>query len=143
MINRIEPQLPVGAMQTYSALVPLATHWRDGTCDEVRCDAYLHGWMTAVDEATDLGQRQAHYIRYQAGRRFLEAGNGAFTEFTFEPGQRCFASHKVPLERDPLFLVRMGDWRGYGPTRIHQRPGDWVEDMQESLDKIRDRQERG
>jgi hypothetical protein len=101
--------------------------------------------MTAVDESTELGQRQADYIRRQSGRRFQAIRNAAgWTEFTFEAGQRCFAQHKVPLERDPLFLVRLGDWRGFqGPARVHARPGDWVDDMQESLDSVRARHERG
>jgi hypothetical protein len=42
-----------------------------------------------------------------------------------------------------MLLVRMGDWRGYGPSKVHVRPGDWIDDMQSSLDKVRDRQERG
>lgn len=140
---RIEPQLPVGAMKTYSVAAPLETHWRDATCEEVGCPNFEHGWMTAVDESTDLGQAQANYIRHGAGRHFVERGTPTHTEFLFEAGQRCFAAHQVPLERDPLLLVRMGDWRGYGPARVHVRPGDWIEDMQESLDKVRDRQERG
>jgi len=140
---RIQPQLPVGAMKTYSAVAPLATHWRDATCEEVDCPHFQHGWRTVVDETTELGRRQAHYIRTSSGRRFTATWDGGVTTFTFEAGQRCFAAHKVPLERDPLFLVRMGDWRGYGPPRAHQLPADWVEDMQSSLDKVRDRQERG
>jgi len=140
---RVDPALPVGAVKTYTVSAPLPTHWREATCEEAGCQAYQHGWMTAVDETSDLGQRQAAYIRQHAGRRFAETRTATHTEFTFEPGQRCFAVHQVPLERDPLFLVRMGDWRGYGTTRVHQRPGDWVEDMQENLDRVRARQERG
>lgn len=140
---RVEPALPVQATKTYSVQAPPATHWRDATCAEVDCQSYLHGWKTLVNVSTDLGQRQVVYIRHESGRRFTEHLEGTAMVFTFEPGQRCFAGHRAPLERDPLFLVRMGDWRGYGPTRVHKRPGDWVDDMQESLDKVRDRQERG
>ncbi len=142
---RIEPQLPVGAMKTYSVLAPLATHWRPATCEEVGCPNWRNGWLTVIDESTELGMRQALYIRNSSGRRFVRdpVNSDGPVRYTFEPGQRCFASHQIPLERDPLFLVRMGDWRGYGPSRVHVRPGDWVEDMQESLDKVRDRQERG
>jgi hypothetical protein len=143
---RVEPALPVEATKTYSVQAPLASHWRDATCEEVDCPNWKHGWKTTVDESTDLGQRQAHYIRRQSGRRYVEWRDQPWlggTAFTFEPGQRCFATHQQPLERDPLFLVRQGDWRGYGPTRVHVRPGDWVEDFSESLDKVRDRQERG
>ena len=144
-VSRVTPALPVGAMKTYSATMPLASHWRDGSCAEVDCQAHLNGWLTAVDESSDLGQRQAHYIRRHAGRRYREqhAPDGR-TEFTFEAGQQCFARHKVPLERPALFLVRPGDWRGTtGPTRRHQRGADWVEDMAGTLDRVRQRQERG
>lgn len=143
---RVDPQLPVGAMKTYSVLQPLATHWRDATCEEAGCPNWRDGWRTVVDTSTDLGRRQADYIRRSGGRRFVEAqcwGASEMIEFTFEAGQRCFAAHRVPLERDPLLLVRMGDWRGYGPTRVHQRPGDWIDDMQTTLDRVRTRQERG
>src|SRR5262245_61194764 len=143
MVNRIPPALPVQAMQTYSIRAPLATHWRDATCAEVDCPQHLHGWLTAVDETTELGQAQAGYIRARAGRRYIERRTPTHTEFLFEAGQRCFAPHKVPLEREPLFIVRLGDWRGYGPARVHARADDWIEDMQESLDKIRDARERG
>jgi hypothetical protein len=52
---RIEPQLPVGATKTYSALAPLATHFRAATCEDVDCGNYLHGWKTVVNESTELG----------------------------------------------------------------------------------------
>lgn len=140
---RVEPQLPVGAVKTYSALAPLATHWRPATCEEVGCPNWRDGWKTVVNESTELGAAQARYIRSASGRRFTEHREGTAAVFVFEAGQRCFAAHQVPLERDPLLVVRMGDWRAYGPARVHQRPEDWVEDMQASLDNVRDRQERG
>ena len=143
MINRIDPLLPVGAMKTYSAIAPRATHFRPATCEEVGCPHHANGWRTTVDLTTELGIMQAAYIREQSGRRFAEHWEDGLTVFLFEAGQRCFAAHQVPLERDPLLVVRMGDWRGYGPARVHQRPEDWVEDMQASLDNVRDRQERG
>lgn len=140
---RVEPQLPVGAVKTYTVAAPLATHFRPATCEEVDCAHWRDGWRTVVDESTDLGAAQAAYIRGQSGRRFVEHREGAAAVFVFEPGQRCFAAHQLPLERDPLLIVRMGDWRGYGPARVHRRPEDWVDDMQVSLDKVRDRHERG
>src|SRR6266540_1077731 len=116
-------------MKTYSMVAPLSSHWRDATCEEVDCLNWRNGWKTFINTSTDLGHRQIAYIRHECGRRFTEDREGAAVVFTFSPGQRCFTAHKVPLERDPLLLVRMGDWRGYGPTRVHQRPGDWIEDM--------------
>jgi hypothetical protein len=68
--------------------------------------------------------------------------------FTFEAGQTCFASgqHKLPLDRPEHYLVKGGDWRGNPtktPTRKHSKPEFWVEDMQDSFDKLRQAQERG
>ena len=129
-------------MQTYSVVAPLATHWRDATCEEAGCQAFKHGWRTVVPSASPL----ASEVRALEGRyHFVETHEDGQAVFTFPPGQACFRSsqHRVPLERDPLFLVRSGDWRGYGPARVHLRPGDWVDDFQESLDRVRDRQERG
>lgn len=116
---------------------PVATHMRPATCDEVECSAQQLGWTTTVDEATDLGQRQAGYIRRESGRAFLEERAGALTVFVFEPGQRCFAQHHVPLDRPAFFSVR-GD-----VTRRHARAEDWRDDMGEHLDHVRDRIARG
>jgi hypothetical protein len=145
MVNRIEPQLPVEAMQTYSVVVPRSTHFRPATCFEVDCPNFEHGWKTVVNQSTELGAAQAHYIRNESGRRFTEHREGAAAVFVFEAGQRCFAAHQVPLERDPIFLVVGGDWRG-NPTgfrRAHKRPEDWVEDFAEHQQRIADRLERG
>jgi len=143
-MGRFTPALPVEAMKTYSLRAPLETHWRDATCAEVDCRHFLHGWMSPIDESTEWGQQQAYYIRHQSGRRFTEHRSEACTVFVFEAGQRCFISHKRSLERDdPLLIVRLGDWRGYGPGRAHSRADDWIEDMQETLDRVRTRQERG
>jgi hypothetical protein len=146
--NRIQPALPASAMKTYAAITPQETHWRRATCEEVECPNFLHGWKTTVDEITVLGQQQAYYIRKQSGRKFTEFWEGGLTHFVFEAGQECFArdQHSVPLERPAIFLVRDGDWRGnprHTSPRIHSRPEDWIEDMQESFDKTRQRVERG
>jgi hypothetical protein len=138
-MNRITPVGPVHAYKTYEIVSPISTHYRDGTCDEAGCLAQQHGWKTTVDEATELGQRQAHYIRTQAGRRFLEERTAAgLTDFTFEPGQRCFATHKVPLERPELYVVRGGDWRGNptGEVRRHSGADSWVDDFATHQDRI-------
>jgi hypothetical protein len=143
-LHRLQPALPAAGMQTYAALLPLATHWRPATCGEVDCQTQAGGWVTRVDEATDLGQRQAHYIRAESGRAFTEEREGGLTVFTFPAGQECFATHQMPLERPPLLLVRGGDWRGNPrgtPARVHQRPEDWIDDMQTSLDATRRRVE--
>ena len=68
------------------------------------------------------------------------------TEFTFEAGQTCFVEHRVPLEREPLYVVRDGDWRGNPrgtAPRIHTRPDDWVDDFAEHQQRLADRFEQG
>ena len=90
-LNRIQPAAPPQAYKTYQIVSPLSTHFRPGTCDEAGCLAHQHGWQTAVDESTDMGQRQAHYIRKLSGRRFTERRTElGLTAFTFE-GRHCGA----------------------------------------------------
>jgi len=146
-MNRITPNMPVGAYKTYRIVSPQSTHFRPGTCAEADCEAYLNGWQSTIDEATVLGQQQAHYIRTQAGRGFTEHRTEAgLTVFTFEAGQKCFAgSHQVRLGRPELYLVADGDWRGNptGRQRTHQTAADWVEDFGEHQLRLADQIERG
>lgn len=147
-LNRLAPALPVGAMKTYAIRSPRATHWRAATCAEVACPAYLNGWRTVVDEATELGQRQAHHVRKAAGRSYTEHRDEAgLTVFTFEAGQRCFAAdgHQAPTGRPELYVVRGGDWRGNprGDVRKHVRAADWVEDFGEHQQQLADRLAQG
>lgn len=146
-VTRIMPGLPAQAYKTYQIIAPPATHWRPATCEEAECGAYERGWRTLVDETSELGQRQAHYIRSLSGRRFVEARNAeGLTEFVFEAGQRCFAQHQVPLEREPFYFVRGGDWRG-NPSGVqpyqHARGEHWVEDFAEHQARLNDAIERG
>lgn len=137
MLNRIQPAGPVHAYKTYEIASPVSTHFRDGTCDEAECLAYQHGWQTSVDESTDLGQRQAHYIRKLSGRRFVERRTElGLTAFTFEAGQQCFATHKVALDRPEFYVVRGGDWRQLGRAQMHSGPDAWVNDFAEHQDQI-------
>lgn len=140
-LTRIDSQLPVGAMKTYSIVTPMSTHFRDGTCEEADCDGYKFGWLTVIDELTELGQGQAHYIRKESGRRFTETRNElGLTVFTFEAGQKCFREHKVRIERPEIFRVRDGDYRGNptGQLRVHTRPDFWVEDFAEHQQRLAD-----
>jgi sugar phosphate isomerase/epimerase len=149
-INRITPNLPASAYRTFQIVSPISTHWRPATCEEAECSDHARGWKSVIDETTELGQKQAHYIRKMSGRKFTESHDEqpGLTVFTFEAGQRCFKSgqHKVPLGRPEHYLVKGGDWRGNptgAPTRKHSKPEHWVEDMAENLDKLRSAQERG
>lgn len=125
-------------MTRYSIRTPQETHWRATTCHEVNCVHHLHGWQTIVDEATGLGQRQAHYIRREAGRHFTEDRNEAgLTVFIFPPGQKCFREHQARVGREEVFLKR----EQTGIFRM--RPQDWVEDFGERQERLAERFRRG
>lgn len=139
----IEPRLPVQAMQTYRILSPMSTHWRPATCAEVDCEHYLHGWVTTIDESTVLGQQQAYFIRNNRSGFTESRTEGGLTTFTFEAGQRCFASsqHQVRLDRPEHYRRHDGDWRGNPTGRVidFRDAQSWVDDFgehQESLAEI-------
>lgn len=125
-------------MKTYSIRSPLATHWRPASCEEYGCAALEHGWMSPIDETTDLGAKQAHYIRAESDRKFAEqrAEDGK-TLFVFEAGQECFTTHHVPLDRPELFIVRDRD------QIARRRPADWVEDFSTHQQMIADAIQEG
>jgi hypothetical protein len=139
--TRLPPAGPSEAYTTYELSAPLQTHYRAGTCEEAGCLAFHKGWTSHIDESTALGQAQAAYIRRSSGRRFTEqrASDGT-TEFVFEPGQRCFRSdeHRVPLEREPLYVVRHGDYRRSRIERQHRSADDWVDDFANHQNKLAD-----
>lgn len=148
-------------MKTYQIASPITTHHRRATCDEgeIDCENHRNGWVTAVDESTELGQRQAHYIRTNcrpvtaelavaAGvRRYSEERTPAgWTAFTFPPGQQCFAQHMVRLHRPDIFVVRDGDARGNPRGTnpyLHDEGEHWVEDFSEHHDRIKTIVDRG
>jgi hypothetical protein len=159
-INRAQPAGPLAAYETYQVAAPLSTHYRPATCQEVDCGHYRDGWRTVVDERTDLGARQAAYVRaacrpvdvalaahlgHGGVRRYVETSEDGRTVFTFPPGQPCFTEHRVSLERPQLYVVRDGDWRGNptGRVRRHTRPEHWVEDCAEAVDRIHTARQRG
>lgn len=141
-VNRITPNLPVQAYQTYAI-----TRRRDTTvravCEQVDCPQWRHGWDSVIDESTELGRTQAAYIRGESRRTFREMRTDqGLTVFRFESGQRCFADHQT---RPEIYLVRDGDWRGNptGRKRQHTRAADWVEDFGENQLRLVDQQKKG
>lgn len=146
-MNRMDPLMPAAAYQTYQILAPVETHWRDATCAEVACPHHERGWITRVHEGDALGQAQAGYIRHRAGRVFTEARTpDGLTQFTFKPGQRCFAQHRIRLDRPEFFVRRGGDWRGdpFGERPfVHSSAADWVDDFATHQQKIADTIEKG
>lgn len=142
-MNRIEPAGPASAYKTYRIDTPHDRTERT-TCEEIRCEAWEHGWQSQIDEATALGQQQAAYIRHHSGRTFREQRTAAgLTVFTFERQQRCFADHKT---RPEVYSVRGGDHRGnpagLRPVR-HSRAADWIEDFSEHQHRLAEQIERG
>lgn len=138
---RVTPAMDATAYKTYSIRAPRSTHSRKATCAEVGCPNHENGWVTRVDEATELGARQAGYIRRMSGRKFAEGRDEAgLTEFVFPPGQKCFAEHFVPLDREPQYLVLGGDWRGNprgdAPV-VHRTFDDWANDFGDHQDRLR------
>ncbi|KUN03143.1 hypothetical protein AQI95_24610 [Streptomyces yokosukanensis] len=148
-MNRAEPTMPAEAYKTYAIVAPKSTHWVDATCAEVECAHHLYGWQSVIDESTELGQRQAHYIRKQAGRRFTEERReGGLTAFVFEAGQVCFnaAKHQRRLDRPELYIVRDGDHRGNPrgtAPRQHVKAADWVDDFAEHQQALADEHQKG
>lgn len=149
---RIEPAIGAEHMKTYQIVAPVATHWRAATCAEVECEHSQRGWATTVlpgsdDEAT---LRRAADGGIDGHRRWFtrETQPDGFVRYIFAPGQPCFraSTHRVPLERDPLFRVKGGDWRGNPrgiSTRTHANGADWVDDFGEHQQGIADHINRG
>lgn len=140
--NRLMPQGQVQDYQTFQITTP-----RDGAvitaCKDAGCQAYAKGWQTVVDECTQVGRAQAHYIRWQSGRTFREQKSAdGRTVFRFEAFQRCFEEHRT---RPELYVVRHGDWRGNpsGRVRQHQRPDDWVEHFALNQQALADQHRQG
>jgi len=88
-----------------------ARWFESADCRAVDCEAYAQGWTTMVDTSSELGQRQAHYIRKDSGRHFTEQRQGPeeIVVFQFYPEQKCFGDHTRPIERDPRFILRGRD----------------------------------
>lgn len=149
--QRLPPAMPVQAYKTFQIVAPISTHFRPATCEEVECDAYVNGFRLYVDEATELGQAQAEFVRRKSGRRFTEDRQAdGRTVFTFPPGTKPFASdehasHKIRLEREELFVTRGGDWRGNptGERYRHTRSEFWTEEFAEHQDNLAHRIQRG
>ena len=149
MVNYFTRKLGPERYKTFGIMAPLATHWRPPTCTEVGCAWEADGFSVTCDLRTDLGVKQARYIRDQAGRAFTHVftEDGRVITFAFPAGQRCFVAHRLPLERPAIFIVRNGDHRGAGrrpaERRVFDRPDQWTETFAEHQDKLATAARRG
>jgi hypothetical protein len=147
-MGRIDPSVGAQHYQTFQVTSPLSTHTKVVRCGEdVDCDQYARGWRMKIDLGTDLGRKQAHYVKYESGRSFkVIAQHDGLVELEFAAGQPCFREHRVPLDRPEIYRVKGGDFRG-NPlrtlTRVHKRPEYWVEEFAEHQDKIKTAIEKG
>lgn len=133
--------------QTFQIVTPESTHTRRGTCEEVECRAYLNGWKMRLDLGTEMGQRQAAYIKHRSGRAYkVVAQHDGLIDLEFSPNQDCFAEHRVRLERPEIYRVKGGDHRGNPGrhlTRVHKKPEFWVEEFAENQDRINQVKQKG
>lgn len=143
-LNRIPPVGPVQGYRTFQIMAPTSTHRRKADCKEVNCPDYLNGWRVRTDS---LDPQMLHTATH-CGRKYTELHVAEGENWlVFEAGQACFraSQHSVPLDRQEIFIARDGDYRGNptGRVRKHTRPEDWIDDMQENNEKVRERLERG
>ena len=109
--------------RTFGLQRPPDSRYRAETCAATDCAAYRMGWVTAVDESTELGRRQARYIR-GSGKAYREARRSGLTEFLFDPGQDCWETHYIRRE---VFTA---------DQRVHTTGAFWVEDFAEHQDRL-------
>lgn len=137
--------MPASSYKTYQIISPISTHWRKATCAEVECPDYIHGWKIRTDT---LSEEMIHAATH-SGRKFSWMRPSELENWlVFESGQPCFRSgtHRVRLDREDVFIVRDGDWRGNPrgtQARKHANGLMWREDFQEHLDVINSEIERG
>jgi hypothetical protein len=145
-VFRVQPKGGPEDYKTYGLMRPKATHWRTATCQEVNCANHARGWRMTLDLSTALGQRQGRYIRDHSGRSYVNVGQeGVLVTLEFAAGQKCFAEHRVPLERMPLFVVKGGDYRGNprGIQTQRRSAQGWIDDFGEHQLRLKETVERG
>jgi len=138
--------LPARAYQTFSIRAPKGAH-REATCEEVECPQYLRGWKMSLDLNSELGQKQAYYIKHKSGRAYtVESQVNGLVTLLFSGNQECFTAHKVRTDLPEVFSVRGGDGRGNPlrtPTRVHKKAEFWVEEFAQNQDRLNTLKERG
>lgn len=151
---RMASRLPVTSLKTYSIKAPVGTHFRPATCEEAGCPNYLNGWKVIVlDETDPIWAMRVEYFRNKldprCDRRYREHRDEHNNlVFVFEAGQPCFdfTSHRIRIEREPLYVVRQGDARGNPDPHsvlVHADAADWTDDFGEHQERLATRQAQG
>lgn len=148
MVSRPEPLMQPQHYKTFGVSMPIRTHWRKATCEEVNCEAFREGFVTTIDLSNDQGQMMAKTIREMKGRSFSVQRTGpSMVKVIFPPGTECLLSfqHRVPLDRPSRFFVKGGDFRGNprGEGRVHKNGAEWAEECAEHLDRLHTKIQRG
>lgn len=134
------------AFKTYQIASPSSTHRRRATCAEVDCVKRKTGYRAQFDVSTVAGRANAHMVEGLKGRRMWSRRvEGPMVTYTFPAGQDCLEVHTVPLEREPLFIVKGGDHRG-DPRQTGRRTlrqADFVDDWATHQSDLHDRIARG
>lgn len=136
---------PVEHQRTFQIDQPLESHFRRATCQEVECKAYAFGWKMGFDLSDPDKRAAARAIRDKSGRTFSVVLTGNNIVMTFPAGQRCFQTHRVPLEREPFYIVRGGDFRG-NPRRertVHPTADSFIDRWENELGAVNQVLERG
>jgi hypothetical protein len=142
IVNRLEP----AQLKSYVVSRPHATHTRIASCHEISCERELKGWRMVLNLVNREQRDAAKWIKYHSGRHFtVEAQEGDMVTLRFAPGQQCFETHRVALERDPVFYLREGDRRGNPRGTPAQRlnGADWQDSFSNHQQTLADAAQRG
>ncbi len=156
-VNRPTPKMPTQVYKTFRVASPVATHFRQATCQEFECTAFNNGWTYIKEE---LEKENLLYAVTHAGKRYkemvvpvpIQTENGWMFGpeklcLVFEPGQVCFQArtHRLPIGRPEFYFVGRGDYRSFTPRAAQQfnRPDDWLDSFQNHMDKIKTEIQKG
>lgn len=154
LVNRVpyraQPAMPVQAYRTFSVHMPIATHWRPASCEEVGCKRYAKGWQTPFVPGTPAGEKIRYQIRNSPIRRkWTVMRLPDKTVVTFEAGQQCFMQdhpathHKLPVfERPQIHVIRGGDWRARTTERRIVGSDEWLDRFAHNQDVLKTRIEQ-
>lgn len=181
----MRPQLPERAFDTYGIVIPKSTHTRKARCEEMglqcmsilipegatkadeflavkcrerHCGPHAHGWKTVLDTSIAQQRELARVVvRNEGNRRWTAEQDGHLVTFTFPAGQQCFADHRLPLDRPPVFTLKRGlPFTPLFGDAVYLRNGaihirgthtvrgeEWVERLGENQQAIIDAHRRG